>query len=708
MATSARSSSLSSWSPLLSFQSWRHRWLNIPREARDALFLIAVMAWTIMPHFNALPLWCSSLTAVLLLWRAWLAWTQKPLPKRPILVALLIVCFGLTWFTHHTILGSEAGVTLLVVLTALKTMELRARRDAFVMFSLGFFLILTQFFNSQALSLALAMFLSVWGLLTGLVLAHMPVGRPSLWSAGKLAAKTALLGAPIMVVLFMLFPRIAPLWGVPDEGPGKTGLSNSLQMGQVSDLVNDDSIAMRVKFLDGKQPPSKNFYFRGPVLTRYQNDTWTSTDPDFNYSPPQLQRPDTPGKAYELTLEPNRLNTVPMLEMSPAHGEIKTSQERVRLRLNSDGQWLSNTPITERIRIKSEAFSEFTFNAGEKRSDAYASLELPGQTNPRTRLWVQNLQKTPEFTALGNRSDAIVDYLLRYIRQNTYSYTLSPGRYAINPIDQFWLDQKSGFCEHYAASFVFILRMLGIPSRIVTGYQGAEYNTFDQTWVVRQRFAHAWVEYWTPDKGWIRVDPTGAIAPNRIENNEPLTVDPGFLANAVGQFNPSLLSQVRNFWDAVNNRWDQWILNYSNRKQSDLFKNLGFDGDVDWRFLLRIVIGLITAASLIGLAWAWWDQRRKDPWLRAWDRVLAAAQKAGLSVPASTAPHTLASLIRSYRPWQDRGSVSTMADQIELLAQLRYGRSADTPAIILKRKAAKLSRDIARQIQRIAQANTTP
>src|SRR4051794_6172003 len=211
--------------------TFSERWRTLPRDSRDTLFLLGVIAWTVLPHVSHLSLWCTLLTAVMLLWRAQLAVVNGPLPTRWWLGILLLIAAGLTLWTYRSLLGKEPGVTMAVVLMALKTLELRARRDAFVVFFLGFFIVLTHFLYSQSLLVAAAMLVSVWGLLTALVLAHMPVGQPGLRQAGLLALRTAALGAPIMALLFVLFPRMGPLWGVPTDGVLMTGLSNSMHMG---------------------------------------------------------------------------------------------------------------------------------------------------------------------------------------------------------------------------------------------------------------------------------------------------------------------------------------------------------------------------------------------------------------------------------------------------------------------------------------------
>ena len=232
----------------------RARLAALPRDARDTLFLLAVIAWVVLPHVGHLPWWVSLLVGTILAWRAALAVQAQPLPGRTWLVGLLGATILATWATHSTLLGRDAGVTLIVCLLALKTLELRARRDAFVVFFLGFFTMLTNFFFSQTLGVAFAMLVGLLGLLTALVNAHMPVGRPPLLQAARTAGWMTLLGAPVMAVLFVLFPRFAPLWGIPaDAMSGRSGLSAQMRVGSMADLVLDESVAFRVRF-DGMPP----------------------------------------------------------------------------------------------------------------------------------------------------------------------------------------------------------------------------------------------------------------------------------------------------------------------------------------------------------------------------------------------------------------------------------------------------------------------
>lgn len=649
-----------------SLNSWRH----LPREARDTLFLLAVIAWTVMPHLSHLPPWCIALTAVVLLWRARLAVTNAALPNRWWLVAVLVLAAGLTFWSYRSILGKEPGVTMAVALMALKTLELRAKRDAFVVFFLGFFLVLTHFLYSQSLGVAVAMLVSVWGLLTALVLAHMPVGQPGLGQAARLSARTAILGAPIMALLFVLFPRIGPLWGVPAEGQGTTGLSNSMSMGSMASVAQDDSVALRLRFT-GRVPQPEALYFRGPVLARFDGEEWRPLPPAFNRARPV--RPEVrvqgPSLHYQMTLEPLKLSTVPTLEATTSTPVI----EGYTMRARDDLQWVAERPVNERVRFEADAYTRFTHGPVDALPNASDYLQLPSGFNPRTLAWAEALHRDPRFAEAT--PDVLAAAVLDHIRRAGYSYTLSPGLYGEESpktaLDEFWLDRKQGFCEHFSAAFVVVMRAMGVPARVVTGYQGADPEPVDGYYLVRQAAAHAWAEYWQAGRGWVRADPTAAIAPDRILRSRNLLPRPGFVAGAIGDMAPELLARWRNGWELVNNRWNQWVLNYSRGQQLDLMKKLGF-ASPNWQDLALLLIEALSGLALAGAAWAWWDHRRVDPWTRQMNRVRAELARLGIAAAAHEPPRVLALRVRDRLG--ARGQA--LANLLETLDRQRYSRQA--------------------------------
>ena len=659
---------------------------TLPRESRDTLFLLAVIAVVVLPQLSYLPWWCGVLTAGVLLWRGTLAWQNKPLPGKLWLVGLMLVTLSATWYTHRTLLGRDAGVTLIVVLLALKTLELRAKRDAYVVFFLGFFTMLTSFFNSQSLPMAAGILLGLMGLLTALVNAHMPVGKPPLWLAAKTAGKMAMLGAPIMLVLFLLFPRLAPLWGLPSDAmTGRSGLSAQMQVGTIGHLALDDSIALRVRF-EGAVPPQRELYFRGPVLSVFDGRTWSSAQaryPGRLLAPSGLQVEGEPVK-YEVTLQPTLR---PWLLLLDAAAQAPTVPG-FEVRMASDLQWLTQQPITDLLRYKAQSHTHFQHGPLRRVLGLQVDLDLPPGFNPRTLALAKQLRSDPALARAD--SAALVESVLQRLRNGGYRYTLDPGVYGRDNADEFWFDRKEGFCEHIASSFVILMRAMGVPARIVTGYQGGELNRVDGYWVVRQSDAHAWAEVWHEGRGWVRVDPTAAVAPARIGSLERLQAPSGVVATAFnrvfGPISPNTLARMRAAWEAVNNDWNQWVLDYSQSRQLNLLKNIGFDSP-RWEDLVLVLAGLLVAVALSSAAWTLWERRQSDPWLRLLRLSHERALRAGLELPASAPPRHIAALLQ--RRYGEQATAALQAWLLRLEAQ-RYARVDPQQA---RRSLAQLRRE---------------
>ncbi len=661
---------------------------NLPRDSRDTLFLLLVITAVVLPQVAHLPLWCSGLVAGVLVWRGGLAWKSQPLPNRWWLVALLLIAVAGTFATHKTILGRDAGVTLLVILLALKTLELRAQRDAFVVFFLGFFCMLSNFLFSQSLLTAFAMLVALMGLLTALVNAHMPVGKPPLMTAAMIAGKMALLGAPIMVVLFMLFPRLAPLWGMPG-GPtqGKSGLSADMRVGTIAKLALDDSIAMRIKF-EGTPPPSRDIYLRGPVLSNFDGREWLpSFGSGLPHLPSNLKVSGQPFD-YEVTLEPSNKPWLFTLDAAAAAPALAGYQ----LRMTPDLQWLSNRPITELIRYKAQSHIQFNYGPEKPDLNLQKYVALPKGYNPRTLQLAANIRRDARFAQADALS--LTREVMQKLRTGGYEYTLEPGVYGDNTADEFWFDRKAGFCEHIASSFVVLMRALDVPARIVTGYQGGEFNAVDGYWVVRQSDAHAWAEIWLSGNqdgskvgSWVRVDPTSAVAPQRIDSMQRLAAPSGVFGGAIANlwtstlgnsgYNPLL--QLRAVWDAVNNTWNQKVLNYSEAKQLDLLKNLGFSSP-SWVDLSYVLIAIIVAISLLGIAWTTWDKRQHDPWLRLLASVRTRLAKTGLTSSANMSPRELA-LITVNHFGESAKPLAAWLIQLEELRYRKHIRNTDIASL---------------------------
>ena len=647
----------------------------LPREARDTLFLLAVIAWIVMPQVSHLPVWCSTLAAAVLLWRGWLAVTGRPLPGLGWRLALLAITLGATLWTHRTLLGRDAGVTLIVVLLSLKTLELRARRDAFVIFFLGFFTMLTNFFFSQSLLTAAAMLVALLGLLTALVNAHLVVGRPPLLTALKTASWMALLGAPIMAVLFVLFPRLAPLWGIPSDAmSGRSGLSGTMQIGHIAQLALDDSVAMRIKF-DGRPPPQYLLYFRGPVLSRFDGREWQPAPAPSGLpeQPVDLRVLGSPVN-YQVTLEPSNRPWLFVLDATAQAPRLPNFE----LRQTPQLQWLTNRPLTDLVRYSATSHPDFRLGPAQAAGTDLLRLRdevaLPPGFNPRTIALAAEMRRDPALATAP--APVLVQAVLERLRTGGYRYTLEPGVFGEHNADEFWFDRREGFCEHIASAFVILMRALDVPARVVTGYQGGEINAVDGFWTVRQSDAHAWAEVWQAGAGWVRVDPTAAVMPGRIGSFQRLQAPQGVIATALVTISPDLLARLRQGWEAVNNRWNQWVLNYTQSKQLDLLKNLGFETP-SWEDLARLLLGILVLASLLGAAWTLWERAQHDPWLRLLTRAQRKLAAAGVPVPAHAPPRELARLSAQHLP--PGAPTEALQQWLLQLERQRYSRDAHAP-----------------------------
>lgn len=627
---------------------------SLPRESRDTLFLLAVIGWIVLLQAPYLPPWTTAWACAVLLWRAHSAWHQRPLPGRSWTTLALALTVAGSYLDHGTLIGREAGVGLIVMLLVLKTLELKAQRDAAVVFFLGFFTLVTQFFHSQSLGTALGIGLALWGLMTALVQGQRPVGAPSLWASARQAAWIALLAAPLMALLFTLFPRLPPLWGMNGQGMlGRTGLSEQMTVGDVAALANDDRIALRLRFLD-PAPDPQQLYMRGPVLSQFDGRQWSPALPRFAGA--QRLRPDlrTNGTAlrYEVLLEPHRQRWLPTLEATA------NAPEGAGLvpRMNAELRWLNETPVTDTLRYQAQAHLQHAHGPLAPVLGLQDYLELPPGFNPQTLGWAQQLARQ-----VGNtpqRAQALVDLALNTLRTGGYTYSLSPGTLGQHTADEVWFERKVGFCEHYASAFVVLMRALDIPARVVTGYQGASLNPLDGLWTVRQRDAHAWAEVWMAQRGWVRVDPTAAVAQWRTNSTERL-ITPTALSSAVNALHPALAARLQAWWESVDSRWTLWVLDHGRQRQLDWLQRWGWQ-DMSLQGLWQVLGGALALLSLLGLALMLWRPvaQRSDPWLHLLERARERMRRRGVPVGQHSSPAEMA------LAWQRRPGATATSDAV--------------------------------------------
>lgn len=641
--------------------------------ARQALdhtaipWLFAAALVTIAPHFLHQPIWLSIFAGLMLLWGGWLWRQNQRLPGRWLLILLVIAgCTGI-FIEFRTLFGREAGVAMLVIFMAMKLLELKSQRDAIVVVNLGYFLLLTHYFYSQSIPTGLWLLTALWIVTATLIRLH---GGPAstLRATLRYAGLLSIQAIPFMLVLYLLFPRISgPLWGLPqDAHAGKTGLSETMSPGSIASLAQSSEIAFRVRF-EGEIPAKEKLYWRGPVMENFDGTTWR---PFPGRAPAERLEHLSPPLTYETTLEAHNQRWLLALD-APTNLPAEIA-------LNGALTATSRQAINTRQRFKLSANLDYRFNTTEDGAVLRRNLALPVSLNPQARALANR------WRASEQSPEAIIQKALALFASEFF-YTLRPPLLGENNVDEFLFQTKRGFCEHYAAAFVVLMRNAGIPARVVGGYQGGERNPVDSYLVVRQSDAHAWAEVWLEGRGWARIDPTAAVSPARIESGifdalpegEPL---PAFL-----QVRSEWLRTLRYRWEAVNNAWNQQILGYNPQRQRELLSRLGLP-DPDWRSLAS-ALGIVSSLLLALItAWTLYQKPHHDPATRLWRKALRQLARRQVNCPPWETPLALAQRVAVERP--------ELAESFNLVVaayvQARYGKEKDNDLQTLRAAIAQL------------------
>ena len=584
-------------------------------------WLLAAMGFVIAPHVTRLPIWVSAVciaAGALRWWIARRAWHTPP--WWVMAMVAVVVAAGARW-EYGRWFGREVGVALLIAMLCLKLLEMRMKRDAMVVIFLGFFLALTNFLYSQSILMGGYVVASSWIFIATLIGFNRINTEATIKERLVPAGWLVLQAIPMMLVLFFLFPRLAgPLWSMPGDDSAKTGLSDEMSPGDISKLSKSDAIAFRVDF-DAAVPQTEDLYWRGPVLSEQDGRAWRMDIANLrakaDFQPIGL--PTT----YRVTMLPSNKHSMFALDLPLAAPENAVMLEDYQLRTRAPVTSVRAYNMTSHLRYT----TGLTLSARERERFTRISRNI----NPRSVAYARKLREdNPD-------PRAVIEVLMaRYNRE--FEYTLEPPRLGANPVDDFLFSSKAGFCEHYASSFVFVLRAAGIPARIVTGYQGGEVNPVTRQLVVRQSEAHAWAEVWLEGLGWLRADPTFAVSPLRINRGMEEALGPqGIMNNLIAADSLGLLRQIGYQWDALNNQWNQWVVGFNQDRQRYAMENLFGLREVDWRQLaIWLIVGVFSTGGSVGLlllARAY--RKRKDPVVAAYGRFCAKLAKAGIT----RAPH---------------------------------------------------------------------
>lgn len=573
----------------------------LPRRA--LWWLIGCQFYVILPHLTRVPLWVLAIYLGAALWRFQMHRERALMPPRWLRLLLGLAAGGAVIASYQTLIGLDPMVALLLVASALKLIESVRAKDGYVLVSLGFFIMTTQFLYNQELPVALYSVVGTLLLVVSLIaLNQRPSGSISRREP-LLALRMLGLAIPMMIVLFLLFPRIAPLWSVPSKNTqATTGMSDVLRPGDVTRLGRSAEVAFRVQFED-QIPPQRELYWRGMVLNQFADGAWRTLGwSDHPATERKLDKPIAVGESlkYRIIIEPTMqhwLYAMPYAQ-SPTAGVFEAWDFRLAVR----------KPLESAFAYDVVTWPESSLQPELSPWRRETELALPSNLNPLTREWVER-----QVNAVGNGPELIAR-VLSYFREQPFYYTLQPPKIDDDDfVDEFIFQSLRGFCEHYAYSFVVMMRMAGIPARIIGGYQGGELNTLNNTLIVRQFDAHAWVEVWLDDRGWVRVDPTAAVAPERVEQGleEALRGQEGFLADSLLSAyrfrSVTMVNWLRLRYDAAAWQWQSFIIGFNSDEQIDLLESWFGEIKVSWFVAVLLGSWVVVLAPLI-----WWMNRSRS------------------------------------------------------------------------------------------------
>ncbi len=634
--------------------------LDLPRLGWTAATLVLAL----LPLQSRLSWWIRVTIVLAIGIRLILAGLDRGLPPAPLRLAISGSAIVLLFLKFHTFNGIDAGSALLALMAGLKFLEARSARDVRIIVMIVYFLCLASLLTGT--SFALLFYLVGVSWLATAVLLCFTTARPTPSMPENLRFSARLLGLalPLAVALWLFFPRFSgPLWQLPAGGGAATsGLSDRVSPGDLSELSLSDEVAMRVRFQGAIPAPSQR-YWRGLVLDRFDGRSWTRSRVDDLVRTELTQgaalTPAGPVYRYTVSLEPHPQGWLLALE-HPFRWDLS------RAWLTADRVLMQADPVNRPLDYTAESDSGGESSSVLDERERHRQSLLPGRSNPRTRSLAQELRSASASDA------AYAQTVLDLFRRERFHYTLTPPRLAQDAVDEFLFETRRGFCEHYASAFAVLMRAAGVPARVVIGYQGGTFNRYGGYWIIRQSDAHAWDEIWLEGRGWVRVDPTAAIAPERIERGSADVLDAGGIIRPWEQ-RIAWLGDLRLRLDQMHALWRDLVLRFDQRRQFALLEALHVPAPDS----SKLVLCLALALSLTSL-WLMWQMhrstsmRRQDPVQAEYQRLRRRLTALGIDIRPHDTALAVASAVQRQRPLLG----SRVAALCNLYNQLRYGREA--------------------------------
>ena len=565
------------------------------------IWTLAALGAGLAPHIRYLPVWISLLALAFGAWRLLIEFRRWHLPPALLRLPVALLAFVGVLFVYRSINGIAPGTALLVVMAALKLLETGRRRDLHVILFISLFLVLASLLREQTpwslpyLAAALVIITGGW------VNAARSGGSLAPAVTIRVCLRILAHALPLMVVFWILFPRVpGPFWAIPTNARGSatTGISDTLSPGDISQLGRNDAVAFRVRF-ESEVPEVSELYWRGLIMTNFDGRTWKASEPGYTSGADRSIEARGEATRYSVTLEPTDQHWLFALEMPK-------TWEGNRIFMAGEQQLTRVQPIDERTIYSVESYTDYSLTSTLTPGGRRFLARLPVEYNPRSTALARQMR------AAAGSDRSFIDAVLEKFRREQFYYTLEPPPLGEHSVDEFLFSTRRGFCEHYASAFAVLARAAGIPTRIVAGYHGGEMNPIGNYMIVRQSNAHAWTEVWIEGDGWLRVDPTAAVALSRIESGLDAALEEFGEDRSLFILDSALFRNVGLTWDAVNARWDEWVLGYGPETQAKFMRWLGMR-DPRWETLVSVLFALTLltlAATAIGLAWRF---RRPPP-----------------------------------------------------------------------------------------------
>lgn len=672
---------------------------QIPRPA--LIWILAAVVLVIVPQSIRMPLWISGIALLCVCWRVLIYNGRLDYPGRMMRVAVVLFTLLVSLSQIRTLgIGLDSAASLLALGFVFKLIEMRQKRDIYVVISLCFVMSMVAFLYSQSVLTTLYITLVITVTLGAMIAMNRDALLADNAGTARLALKIGVQALPLTIVLFVVFPRIAPLWAVPMQtGVNSTGVTDEMSPGDISQLGRSAQLAFRVQFEDSEAPPHELLYWRGLVLDDFDGTTWRRTRSSSSYSvataladfrisyEDRIRTSGTP-LDYNVIIEPTQQPWLFGLHLAEDVDD--------RFFRSRNFELFNNGLISQRLRYELRSYTQNQTDILMLDSMRNRSLELADTGNERS------LEFASELRARVDTDRDYVYAVLAHFQRNEYFYTLNPPLLGENRIDEFLFDTMAGFCEHYASSFTYLMRAAGIPARVVVGYHGAEQNPYENYLMVYQYNAHAWSEVWLEGEGWVRFDPTGAVSPTRIEQGvqEALRDDPAFLeddlfsASRLGSI--GWLNAMRLRLDAIEYSWNQTVVNYDEDVQFELFQRLF--GEVTERKVLILMSTLATIVLIaIGFTVISLEPRiKRSPINSFYLSVCKELAKINLKRKRGEGPHAFRDRVCEQRPELAEAMSELTALYVELnYAERSAGRGTEKSEIkALKKVYGKLKSKI--------------